>query len=378
MGGISRALRNQSPDPRPRIIATGENAPIEKQIKDTAFLQNLKAKEKIYAQEGAGRAVTNDDARRFAQQSRNEVLDGDWRDILSTAPAGTKGWAPTIGQVLQGRYYGDEFGNVVAAADQAFTEGRPSFYGNRQEKPSEWVGDRLLLTRGAEGKAQASPTGIIHSSEDAIRNMTSDTRKMNAAHRGVENHEIAHYPDIREPGNASANTSQEGALGEVGSPEYEERMDRIISRVGENQALERIGYAARPDEIIANIGAHKRNYFSRHGSVPTTREEVTAMFDAMGDEALAFDVSDPGFDAKAWDIDLDDTRASHWDHYGPDPDATHGPSSGLPLRGARETEMNLGNIWAEAPDDVKAKMVETYLQTVQNEDIRNSLLARTS
>lgn len=318
-------------------------------------------------------------------------LSGDvskkYDSLKNTAPPGlirkTK-----IGDVLKNRYYGDDFDTVVNAAQSAAEEGRPSHYMS-SNMPKDAMDDEIVMLRPKDddympwelGAGFASPNAGIAVSPQGVRERMSTSGSMEDLLRGVESHEIGHSIDIRDANDVeqSYNALMEMQGWDDGTPGIAARQDvkdDLASRLGEEGAG-RVMYAADYPELKANIAHHKRNLYAQNGldKLPMTREDVTRMYDGMAENAASHDIKEMGLsDEEIWVLD----DLTPYDRYGNDPDAHYGPMTGRQLRGAAETDMNLGNIWLHADEDEKAMMVEDFLRSVDNFDIRKSLLARTA
>jgi hypothetical protein len=319
----------------------------------------------------------NQTAQGFLGNLRGDVSKYD--SVKATAPAGlirkTK-----IGDVLQQRYYGDDFDAVVDAAQAAAKEGRPSHY-HPDNMPKDAMQDEIVMLRpkkpGDMGDSWAFsvPGAGTAVNPSMARQQFSRTGSTEDLLRGIESHEIAHSIDSRKANavEQSGNALVEFDGWEDDMPVLADRQDvkdDLMTRLGD-QGYERVTYVAKYPELKANIAQHKRNVYAQEGldGVPMTREDVTRMYDEMAENASLFDIEEQ---------DMLTSDALLWDVYGDDPDALHGPSAGRQLRGAAETDMNLGNLWLHSNDEEKAMMVEDFLRSVDNFDIRKSLLARTA
>lgn len=319
----------------------------------------------------------DDTYRRGAQEA---LANGNWRKIAGRLPGGSRAQAPVLGDVLKRRYYGDAYDKIVADADAAFMEDRPSHFSeHRTLLPSEAMQDRVLMMRTHDGSAASAPLGGVSSTVEDIEQLTANPGNFEDAHRGVENHELGHYADISYDPEILRGGVRENVFE---GAEADRVRQALMERLDHPDAVERVFYAAKTPELLANIAEHKRNTFARTGKVPNTRDDVRAMFEGLAERSRLYDVQNPDLpEILEAEFGIDPSNpetGGHWDFYGPDPEAEFGPSKGRPLRGATETEMNLGHIFEEASPEEQSKMVEDYLRTVENRDIRKSLLARTA
>jgi hypothetical protein len=316
-------------------------------------------------------------AESFLDNLRGNVSKYD--SVKATAPAGlirkTK-----IGDILQQRYYGDDFDAVVDAAQAAAKEGRPSHY-HPDNMPKDAMQDEIAMLRprnpGDMGDSWAFsvPDAGTAVNPRMARQQFSRTGSTEDLLRGIESHEIAHSIDRRKsvPFEDGGNALVDIERWEDDMPILADRQDvkdDLKTRLGD-QGYERVTYAANYPELKANIAQHKRNVYAQEGldGLPMTREDVTRMYDDMAESASLFDIEEQ---------DMLTSDALPWDVYGDDPNALHGPSAGRQLRGAAEVDTNLGNLWLHANEEEKAMMVEDFLRSVDNFDIRKSLLARTA
>ena len=332
--------------------------------------------------------VTSSDKTRVVAQ---EMLDNEWDGLLGKMGRGFVAQRANVKDFLMARYYGHDLDRIVDAAEDARAERRPSHL-HPDNSPRDRLSETFGVFRGkgpnpeGEGSLAVQNAGIFSSFDD-IKSLTGEgintTNGIESAHRGVENHEFGHFMDLqkRDPFQPFQHTlfemkeEPDGAW-TMATPRNKAIRDSLVSRVGPQQANERVLYAQTVPELVANIGSHKRNEFALAGDVPMDRESVRAMYEDMAEDARNFDISEPGFTPE--DYGIDPGSAGAWDFYGPDPKGEYGPRKGKSLRGATETRMNLGNIFLEADPELQELMITDFLRSVDNKDIRKSLLARTA
>ena len=331
--------------------------------------------------------VTLADKKRIVAQ---EMLNDEWDGLLGKMGRGFVAQRVNAGDFARRRYYGEDLDRIVDAAEAARDEGLPSHL-HPENSPRERLKETLGVFRGegpspaGDGSLAVQNTGIYSSFND-LEWLTGrglgTTNGIESARRGAENHEFGHWMDHQKRLPVLPETStlfevkfDGDDMATMSTPRNDSVRSSLLSRVGPGQ-FRRIEYAQRQPELIANIGSHKRNEFALNGDVPMDRESVRAMYESMAEDARNFDINDPEFVPE--DYGIDPASAGAWDFYGPDPKGEHGPMRGKSLRGATETRMNLGNIFLEADPDLQNMMIEDFLRSVDNKDIRNSLLARTA
>lgn len=327
----------------------------------------------------------------------SEILDTEWDNRLGKMGRGVVARKVNTEDFLRDRYYGDALDQIVADAEANRLEGKHSFF-HPENSPLDRMKEPMALFR-TEGDLQETLPGgktrdvgsaaVPHvgsfSSYETLKRLTDEglgtTDGIESAHRGVEAHETSHGIEQRKPVSpfGESDTLYETLFEfddvTTDTPRNREVRESLLRRVGPEQ-LRRIEYAQQQAELLANMGMLKRYAWAERGEVPRTREGAREFFDEMADEAEAFDLSDPDFRQQAMEQGYGFGKP--WDFYGPDPKGEYGPMKGKSLRGATETRMNLGNIFLEADPETQDMLIETFLRSVDNNDIRKSLLARTA